>query len=125
MSRAILVDTSIWVDHLRIGDDQLISLLDHGRVLAHPMVIGELACGRLHRRDAILGWLAELPEATVATHHEVLALIEAHGLMGRGIGYVDAHLLAATVLSAPGRLWTRDRPLRAAAQALDLAALHT
>jgi len=109
----VLVDTSVWVEHLRQGSERLETLLLEGQVLAHPMVIGELALGRLRHRRDILAWLDELPRAAVASHAEVLAFIERRSLMGRGIGYVDAHLLAATVLSAPARLWTLDRRLRA------------
>lgn len=111
----ILVDTSIWVDHLRAGDPQLVALLEDGRVLAHPWVTGELALGRLSRRSEILGLLHNLPQATVASDLEVLTLIDNRQLFGRGIGYVDAHLLAATMLRPGSRLWTRDKRLAAVA----------
>ncbi len=107
----ILVDTSIWVDHLRAGDPKLVALLQDGRVLAHPWVTGELALGHLSRRGEILGLLHNLPQATVATDVEVLTLIDNQHLFGLGIGYVDAHLLAATMLTTDSRLWTRDKRL--------------
>ncbi len=107
----ILVDTSVWVDHLRRGGDELIRLLDGSRVLAHPYVVGEIACGNLHNRNEVLSLISDLPRVAVATDEEVLFFIEQHELMGRGIGYIDAHLLAAVSLAAPGRLWTRDKRL--------------
>ncbi len=107
----ILVDTSIWIDHLRAGDRELSELLRHGQVLAHPWVTGELALGHLSRRSEILGLLHNLPQATVATDDEVLALIDQRQLFGLGIGFVDSHLLAATALTTAARLWTRDKRL--------------
>ena len=118
----ILADTSVWIDHLRAHDPVLAALLDIGRVLGHAFVRGELACGRLQQRSVILSLLHRLPQAVVATDTEVLDLIERHRLMGRGIGYVDAHLLAGTMLTPDARLWTRDRNLSAAAQHLGLDA---
>jgi predicted nucleic acid-binding protein len=117
----ILVDTSVWVDHLRRRDGALINLLDSGAVLAHPFVIGELALGNLRRRGDVLTALSDLPQPEVATHAEVLTFIERHTLFGRGIGYVDAHLLVATRLTADARLWTRDRQLQDVARGLGLA----
>jgi hypothetical protein len=111
----ILVDTSVWVHHLRAGDKVLTGLLDRGRVLAHPFVIGELALGNLRRRDLILGNLQDLPHATVATQEEVLKLIDEQSLHGIGVGYVDAHLLASVRLTVDAALWTHDKRLRAAA----------
>jgi predicted nucleic acid-binding protein len=111
----ILVDTSIWIDHFRTGDDKLAEILFDGDVLTHPWVIGELALGRLALREEILGLLRNLPQATVATEDEVLTLIDNRRLFGLGIGYVDAHLLAATMLSSGARLWTRDKRLAAVA----------
>ena len=107
----ILVDTSVWVHHLRAGDPKLVALLQDGRVLAHPWVTGELALGHLSRRGEILGLLHNLPQAMVATDVEVLTLIDNQHLFGLGIGYVDAHLLAATMLTTDSRLWTRDKRL--------------
>jgi predicted nucleic acid-binding protein len=118
----ILVDTSIWVDHLRKADPDLKRQLDATQVLAHPFIIGELALGILRQRDIILAALRDLPQATVASDHEVLEFIEAQKLSGSGIGYVDAHLLAATKLSSDAVLWTRDRRLREVAEAMGLAA---
>lgn len=117
----ILVDTSVWVDHLRAGDAALIRLLNQGKVLAHPFVIGELALGNLKNRTAILALLQELPRTPIATDEEVFGFIEQHALFGLGIGYVDAHLLAATKLAPGAQLWTRDKRLQAAASRLGLA----
>lgn len=111
----ILVDTSVWVEHLRRGLPRLASLLQEGEVLIHPWVIGELACGTLSNRRQVLELLQGLPAATVASDSEVLLLIERDQLMGRGIGYVDAHLLASARLSHCC-LWTQDRCLTAVAQ---------
>lgn len=113
----ILVDTSVWIEHLRAGNGTLERLLERGAVLGHPWVVGELALGRLHRRGEILGLLTGLPQATSATESEVLALIERQELWGIGIGYVDAQLLAASRLT-PATLWTNDRRLAAAASLL-------
>ena len=112
----ILVDTSVWVDHLRAGDAQLADLLSRGEVLVHPWVLGELALGRLANPSAVLGLLSQLPQTPVATAAEVLTVIDRHQLAGTGIGYVDAHLLASTQLAPDARLWTRDRRLIAAAE---------
>jgi predicted nucleic acid-binding protein len=118
----ILVDTSVWVDHLRTGDKMLADVLEAGQVLAHPFVIGELALGSLRQRDLVLATLQDLPQAGVATDEEVLHFIRRHALFGSGIGYVDAHLLAAVRLTAAAVLWTRDQRLLAVAQQLGLAA---
>lgn len=118
----ILVDTSVWVDHLRAGDKRLAGLLETGGVLVHPFVIGELALGDLKQRDLILTSLHDLPQAIVATDQEVLRFIEDHRLSGAGIGYVDTHLLASVRLTAGARLWTRDKRLADVAKALALAA---
>src|SRR3712207_5959922 len=117
----ILVDTSVWIDHLRSGETRLVTALEGGRVLMHPYVLGELACGNLENRDEVLKLLEDLPAAPTATDPEVLALIERRALMGRGIGYVDVHLLASAALSDAGRLWTRDRRLATAATEMELA----
>ena len=116
----ILVDTSVWVEHLRRGLPRLATLLQDGKVLIHPWVIGELACGNLRNRSQVLELLRGLPAATVASDREVLLLIERDRLMGRGIGYVDAHLLASARLSHR-RLWTQDRRLAAVAEEQGLA----
>jgi predicted nucleic acid-binding protein len=117
----ILVDTSVWIDHLRKGNDRLISLLSNAAVLIHPFVIGELACGNLHNRNRILNLLGDLPASKVADEKEVLFFIESNDLMGRGIGYIDAHLLASVSLSGSSRLWTVDRKLNDVAAHLGLA----
>lgn len=121
----ILADTSIWAEHLRKGERRLARALEAGAVWMHPFVIGELACGNLHNRDDVLALLGQLPTATVATGAEVLAFIELHALMGRGIGWVDAHLLAAVALTPPVRLWTHDRRLGQVAVEMGIAAAAT
>ena len=114
----ILVDTSVWVDHLRRADAALADLLERGAVLMHPFVVGEIACGSLARRAAVLELLQHLPMAEVADTDEILSFIDRRGLHGQGIGLIDIHLLASTALTAGARLWTRDKRLRAAAEAL-------
>lgn len=118
----ILVDTSVWIDHQRATDARLLATLRGGQVLAHPFVIGELALGQLRFQQAILAQLHMLPQAVVATHDEVMRLIGQHALAGSGIGYVDAHLLAAVRLTHGASLWTRDRRLGAVALRLGLTA---
>ena len=118
----ILVDTSVWIEHFRAASSMLSQLLDNGEVLGHPFVLGELALGNLRQRDDVLRVLRRLPQATSAAHQEVIQLIDREVLFGRGIGYVDAHLLAAARLTAGSRLWTHDRRLQAVAAQLDLAA---
>ena len=118
----ILVDTSIWIDHLHHTDATLSALLNESRVCTHPMVIGELALRSLRDRPTVLGLVADLPSTPLATHAEVLAFIEVHALYGIGLSLVDAHLLAALRLSSPDRLWTRDRHLRRAADELGVSA---
>ncbi|WP_372784148.1 type II toxin-antitoxin system VapC family toxin [Phenylobacterium sp.] len=120
----ILVDTSVWVDHLRRGDPALAQRLEAGEVLGHPLVTGELAMGNLRQRETVLAALKALPPAVVATDDEVLAFIEREALHGLGVGYLDAHLLAATRLSPDARLWTRDRRLGDLADRKGLAVLH-
>jgi len=117
----ILVDTSVWIDHLRVGDDGLIALLNNSQVLMHPCVLGELACGNLRNRSEVLALLKNLPRAVVATDDEVLFFIKQRSLMGRGIGYIGACLLAATSLASSARLWTRDKHLAAVVHELALA----
>ena len=117
----ILVDTSIWIDHLRKGDAELTTLLAHNLVLSHPFVMGELAMGNLQARETILDALRDLPQAVVAEDQEVLHFVSSRKLSGLGIGYVDAHLLAAVQLTAGASLWTRDRRLGDVAARLSLA----
>ncbi|MBS0510661.1 MAG: type II toxin-antitoxin system VapC family toxin [Proteobacteria bacterium] len=117
----ILVDTSIWIDHLRGSDEHLCGLLTDGKVLMHPHVLGEIALGSLKNRAAVLGAMSDLPQTVVATDDEVLRFIDTHALFGLGIGYTDAHLLAAAMLVPGTRVWTRDRRLNAASLRLALA----
>ena len=117
----ILVDTSVWVDHLRSNNIDLAAMLSAGMVLAHPFVIGELALGNLRQRKTVLTALSDLPHADIATDAEVLTFVDRHALFGRGVGYVDAHLLAAVRLTAGARLWTNDRRLHGVADEMGLA----
>ena len=116
----ILVDTSIWVDHLRTGDLRLVRLLERSEVLTHSMVIGELALGSISPREVLLDALSALPTSVEPTPAEVTHVIESRTLFGRGIGLVDAHLLASALLTPDARLWTRDRRLGAVARDLHL-----
>jgi predicted nucleic acid-binding protein len=113
----ILADTSVWVGHFRAANPQLQELLAKGRILTHPFVVGEIACGQLRQRAVILDALKRLPQALVASHEEVLRLIEERRLSGTGLGWVDVHLLASALLTGC-RLWTLDRRLRHAAEEL-------
>lgn len=117
----ILVDTSVWVDHLRRGDPGLVELLERSSVVMHPFVVGEIACGSLRDRESILELLQDLPPAVVADSDEVLQFIERHVLHGKGIGYVDVHLLASVALTEGAKLWTRDMKLHRIAAALGSA----
>lgn len=118
----VLVDTSVWVGHFRSGDTRLVALLNGNQVLTHPMVIGELACGNLRNRSDTLTRLKDLPKAFVASDEVALSFIERHKLMGRGIGYIDAHLLVSTALDASS-LWTLDNRLMSVAMDLHIAYL--
>ncbi len=118
----ILVDTSIWIDHLARGDAGLRGLLDDGQVLTHPYVVGEIALGSLPRRAETLQALEALPMITIASTAEAMAFLQAEELFGAGIGYVDLHLLAATRLQPSTLLWTRDRRLAQVATRLNIAA---
>lgn len=117
----VLVDTSVWVDFLRSGDASLAKMLERNQVAIHPMIIGELACGNLNNRQSLLKLWNSLHTLTQATHEEVLYFIEHHRLMGKGIGYIDAHLLASVALAMDVRLWTRDLRLSRLAIKLDVA----
>lgn len=117
----ILVDTSVWIDHLRRGVPALAELLDQGLVLMHPFVLGELACGNFQNRAEVIRLLRDLREAAIAGDAEVLGFIEHHRLMGLGIGYVDVHLLTSAVLEGGVALWTRDKRLVTVARKLGLA----
>lgn len=120
----ILVDTSVWIDHLRRGDPGLVDLLERASVLMHPFVVGELACGSLRDRGSILELLQDLPAAVVASTDEVLGFVESRALHGKGIGYVDVHLLASVALTPGAKLWTRDTKLHRVADLHGLAHLN-
>lgn len=117
----MLVDTSVWIDHLRRGNAALARQLNELEVWCHPFVVGELACGRLEARSEVLSLLSALPQAPLAEHDEVLAFVESNRLAGTGIGWVDAHLLAAARLAGVG-LWTLDGALADVALGLRLYA---
>jgi hypothetical protein len=117
MMHDVLVDTSVWVDHLNKGEPLLQNLLSSAKVTTHPFIIGELACGQLSNRTEILRLLSELPLVTIASNEEVMHLIEKHKLGGKGLGWIDAHLLASALLDHMP-LWTRDRKLSAVAKTL-------
>jgi predicted nucleic acid-binding protein len=117
----ILIDTSVWVDHLRRHNARLAGLLEAGRVLVHPFIIGEVALGQMRERKVVLAALLNLPHTQIATEEEVLSFIEHYTLFGRGVGYIDLHLLAAVRLTAGAALWTIDRRLHALANTLGLA----
>lgn len=117
----ILVDTSVWVDHLRRGDPGLVDLLERSAVAMHPFVIVEIACGDLRDRESVLELLQDLPAAVVADSDEVLQFIDRHVLHGKGIGYVDVHLLASVALTEGASVWTRDMKLHRVAATLGCA----
>jgi len=119
----MLVDTCLWIDHLRRGHPSLVSHLEAGEVETHPFVVGELACGDLERRDEILSLLTSLPQVTEAEHEEVLALIQKKRLYGCGLGWVDAHILASVMLSGT-TLWTVDKRLANQARRLGVLFKH-
>jgi len=106
----VLVDTSVWVSHLRHGNEDLQKLLHGGEVVCHPFIVGELACGNLKNRNEILTYLQSLPMTILAEDQEVLRFIEDHRLMGKGLGYIDVHLIASAVLTNV-LLWTLDKTL--------------
>ncbi len=116
-----LVDTSIWVDHLRRDRPGLASLLEQDGVLCHTFVVGELACGSLANRDGVLRLLSALPRASVAEHEEVMRLVRDRRIHGRGLGWVDMHLLASSILEKCA-LWTLDKRLQAVATELGVPA---
>ncbi|MGH8035829.1 MAG: type II toxin-antitoxin system VapC family toxin [Lysobacterales bacterium] len=117
----ILVDTSVWIDHLRSGSTELSALLIKLEVLMHPLVIGEVACGNLNNRALVLKLMRGLPQVKVATDAETLYFIEQRRLMGRGMGYIDAQLLAAAAMTPPCKIWTRDKNLDRITSELGLA----
>lgn len=116
----ILVDTSVWIDHFRAAEPELVAALNAEQVVMHPFVVGELTCGNLKNRQEIIALLRNLPPLQVATENQALDFIERHQLMGRGIGYIDVHLLAATALANPVQIWTQDKRLAAVAATLNL-----
>ncbi len=117
----VLVDTSVWVDYLRAGDAALVDLLNRSLVCIHPVIIGELACGNLQNRAELLSLWHNLPQVTEASHNEALLLLDNQQLMGKGIGYIDLHLLASTLLTNNTRLWTRDKRLAGLSEDLGVA----
>jgi predicted nucleic acid-binding protein len=119
----MLVDTSVWIDHLRRGNARLVAALEGGLVRSHPFIIGEIGLASLRQRQVILTDLSALPQVTIATDAEVMALIESERLYGLGVGFVDVHLIAATRLTPGVRLWTLDRRLATVADRLGLDAL--
>lgn len=119
----ILADTSIWIDHLRNSDEMLIDMLRSCQVATHPFIIGEISLGNLKNRGDILRFLHDLPKANVANNDEVSAFIENNSLYGAGIGYIDAHLLASSLISSK-KLWTRDKKLNEIAKKLGIAYLY-
>jgi len=116
----VLVDSSVWIDHLRFAEPQLERLLHTGEVLGHPMVSGEVALGSIRNRMQVLEDIDDLAKSIAATDDEVRRFIERHKLFGRGVGYVDAHLLVAVQLTPETVLWTRDKRLREVAEELGL-----
>lgn len=115
----ILVDTSVWMEHLRKTSAKLAGILEDGDVAIHPFVVGELACGNLKNRSEILALLHALPEAPCAADDEVLFFIERHSLAGKGLGLIDAHLLASSRMGEIP-IWTKDKRLRSAAETLGM-----
>lgn len=115
----LLVDTSVWVRHLREGDPGLEKLLNNGEVMCHPYIVGELACGNLKNRNEVISLLQLLPSAALVNHEEVLQFIEGNKLMGKGLGYIDVHLCASAVLTGV-QMWTYDRRLNETNEALGI-----
>lgn len=112
----ILADTSIWIDHFRQSDTELCRIIEEDALLCHPVVIGELALGSLRDRGNVLAFLAAQRQAAVATHDEIMTMIERHRLFSMGIGYTDAHLVASVLLDSRAALWTYDKRLRTASE---------
>lgn len=117
----ILADTSVWIDYVRFGEPEFSRLLVAEQILVHPFILGELVVGNLKDRAAFIGQLRDMPQSIVAMDDEVLRLIEGRGLFGRGIGYVDAHLLASLSLTPGTLIWTRDKRLHTIAEAMGFA----
>lgn len=119
MSELILVDTSVWIRHLREGDNDLALLLENGLVACHPFIIGELACGGIKNRYEIINLLNDLPSVFQLEHDEIMEFIDNRKIMNQGIGYVDAHILGSAIVSET-RLWTLDKSLRKIAEKLSI-----
>ena len=119
--RRIIVDSSIWIDHINMGDPDLTAILKHGWVVMHPMVYGEIALGSITKRQALLRELRKLPQVEAASHSEVIAMIEWMELYNKGVGLIDAHLLASTRILPNGTLMTRDKRLQMQAERLGVA----
>jgi predicted nucleic acid-binding protein len=119
----ILADTSVWINHFRARDAMLVDLLASAQVVTHPFVIGEIAMGSLANRQQIIRLMRALPATAAASNDEVLHLVEHHRLFGKGIGLVDAHLLAAMLLAPGARLWTFDKRLATAAAQMGIGFL--
>lgn len=119
-----VVDSSVWINHFRLSDESLVSALSNNLVATHPFVIGELALGSLSDRGSTINLLQDLPQAVVAEDNEVLGMIESRSLFSRGLGYVDAHLLASVLISRSHILWTADKRLNAVANELGVAGSH-
>ena len=121
---SVLVDTSVWVAHFKRTNEQLVALLDAGRVVCHPHVIVEVACGTPPNRRAVIALLAQLESVPVATHDELLEFVERHALAGRGCGFVDVSLLASTLLGEKTMLWSLDKRLESVAAKLGRCYRH-
>ena len=117
-----LVDTSVWIDHLRASDPQLVDALGQQLVLGHPFIAGELALGSLKNRATIIAMLKNLPSVTRADDNEVLRMIEDRKLFARGLGLIDAHLLAAALIEGDVQIWTKDKRFQTIATELNVAA---
>lgn len=115
----VLVDTSVWISHLRHSNSRLQKLLNEGRVVSHPFIIGELACGNLSNRTEIISLMQSLPMLEAVEDEELLIFIEHNKMMGQGLGFVDIHLMAAAVM-ADIPLWTQDKKLKLACSQLGL-----
>lgn len=117
----ILVDTSVWIDHLHGRENHLRELVNGQEVLMHPMVVGEISCGRLRNREGVLRMLSGLPAINERRHEDVWSMIEERGLMGLGLSFIDAHLLCSVLARSGTTLWTRDARLRRVADNLGVA----
>ena len=115
----VLVDTSVWIDHFRNKNKELIRLLNNDDVFCHPFIIGEIACGRIENRTEILTLLKSLPQSSMVDHDEILIFIENNHMMGLGMGYIDIAILASAKLSSMS-LWTLDKKLKAIATKFDI-----